>query len=102
MLVDDDEAQNVVYVGDGERFEAGENDSGEISSRHGAGLGGAQAIVFTGDKESRLVEFQSPAADYFASRPWQGLDADISAAESEVLEIQEGRSGIAADYKREN
>ena len=99
---EDDEGQVGVSVGDEERYEAEEDDKGEISSRHGACREGTQEIVFTGNREGRLVEFQSPAADYFASRPWQGLDADVSAAELEVLEIQEGRSGIAADYKRAN
>ena len=99
---EEDEESAAVPMEDTERFEAGEDDNGEISARHDAGKGGSKAVVFTGDKEGRLVEFQSPAADYFANRPWQGLDADVSAAESEVLEIQEGRSGIAADYKRAN
>ena len=91
-----------VPVGEAERFEAGEDDNGEISARHGAGQGGTKSLIFTGDKEGRLVEFQSPAADFFVQRPWQGLNADVSATESEVLDIQEGRSGIAAEYKRAN
>ena len=59
----------------------------------------ALSLVSTSDKstENKLIAFESPAAEFFHAREFQGLSATID--EGTTTRIQQGQFGIASEYE---